>query len=523
MTRVPNLAGSLHERSLAHPERLAIATADVEQSYAELAAAAGRIATWLRRAELPPNARVGVLAARGPAAYAGILGAAWAGAAYVPLQPAHPDARLAETIARAELSALIVDEPVRERAQAVTDVKRTRILAPASDSVLAGIDSFDAPTELAADALAYVMFTSGTTGAPKGVAVTAANVTAFLRVVAERYQLGEDDRLSQFFDLTFDLSVFDIFAGLGAGASLHVVPDAQRMTPALWAAERRLSVWFSVPSTVADAVRTKSLQPAALPALRLSLFCGEPLPVACVEAWRAAAPGSRIENLYGPTEATVACLVESCDASMAVTSERGVVSIGRPLPGMHAAIHDTHEGGQRGFLAPGEVGELVLSGPQVSAGYWRDDELSAARYPRLDHPTLGPSTWYRTGDLAREDTEGRFHHLGRTDHQIKLRGYRVELEEIEAHLREAAGTPLVAAVAWPVRDGSALGIVAFLSGSARPIGVVRERLLARLPAPLVPRRFVELGSLPRSTSGKLDRAALLAHLESPPTDGTQRA
>ena len=509
MNSIPNLAWSLHERALAHPGKTAIVTAGQQLSYAALAASAGRVATWLRRTGLPANSRVGVLAARGPTAYAGILGAAWAGAAHVPLGPGQPDARLAQMLERAGLAALVVDDHSRARAARLIDARTTPLLAAESDAELESFDSIDAPAPIAPDALAYLMFTSGTTGVPKAVAVTAGNVSAFLRVVAERYQLGEDDRVSQFFELTFDLSVFDLFAGLGAGASLHVVPAAQRMAPVAFAREQRLSVWFSVPSTLADALRLKTLQPGVLPALRLSLFCGEPLPVACLEAWRAAAPHSRVENLYGPTEATVACLVERCDASMAVTAERAVVAIGRPFPGMQAAIHDA----ESGFLPPGEVGELVLAGAQVSAGYWQDDELTGARFSVLEHPTHGRQRWYRTGDLARQAADGRFHHLGRSDHQVKLRGHRVELEEIEAHLRDAAGTASVAAVAWPIQNGSALGIVAFLGAAPRTIPEVRERLAARLPAYMVPRRIVELEALPLASSGKLDRRALIELLE----------
>jgi non-ribosomal peptide synthetase component F len=192
------------------------------------------------------------------------------------------------------------------------------------------------------EALAYLMFTSGTTGTPKGVMVTAANLHHFAMVMQQRYQIGPGDRLSRASEITFDLSVFDIFVGLGNGAAVCVVPQAQRLAPARFIRERRLTVWFSVPSVATALQQLKMLKPGSLSQLRWSLFCGELLPVAVAAAWQAAAPNSVVENLYGPTEATVSCLLQRVPADItaagAVTANRGIVAIGRPNPGMRAAV-----------------------------------------------------------------------------------------------------------------------------------------------------------------------------------------
>jgi acyl-CoA synthetase (AMP-forming)/AMP-acid ligase II len=288
------------------------------------------------------------------------------------------------------------------------------------------------------------------------------------------------------------------------------VPRGELLAPARFIRDERLTVWFSVPSVVALLRKARLLRPGAFPALRLSSFCGEPLPLASIEAWRAAAPASAIENQYGPTEATISCTAERwSDGAPAVTEGRGTVAIGRPYEGTLAGIVDE----ALRFVAPGTPGELVLAGPQLAAGYLDDPELTARRFPTLAHPRHGEGRWYRTGDLAVEDEGGRLHHLGRIDHQVKILGKRVELEDIEANLRAACGTASVAAVAWPVEAGVAQGVVAFVAAGERDEEVVKSRMRARVPAHMVPRRVVPVGDLPLTANGKLDRKLLVALLD----------
>ncbi|HSM69063.1 MAG TPA: amino acid adenylation domain-containing protein, partial [Xanthomonadales bacterium] len=416
-------------------------------SYAELGERCRRVAGGLEREGVAAGSRVGVLAGRGATAYSGMLGACWAGCAWVPLNPAHPPDRLNHLLQRAEVDALVVHE---EGAALLPGLEApARVLGPGS----ARPDAVDhPPVPCRGDDLAYLMFTSGTTGVPKGVMITHAAIEHFLSVMQARYKIGPGDRVSQFFELTFDLSVFDVFMSLGNGATLCVLPEASRLAPAGFIREQKLTVWFSVPSALVLMDGFRQLRPGAFPDLRLSLFCGEPLPAEPLANWKAAAPDSVVENLYGPTEATLACLLQPCAADIPVTPERGCVAIGHPYPGMAAAIMDA-----QGRLAQsgGEPGELLLAGPQLAAGYWKDPSLTDERFITLDG-----RRWYRSGDLARQDDDGRFHHLGRTDNQVKIMGHRVELEEIDAQLRDACACESAMAVAWPVKHGSAQGVVA---------------------------------------------------------------
>jgi acyl-coenzyme A synthetase/AMP-(fatty) acid ligase len=251
----------------------------------------------------------------------------------------------------------------------------------------------------------------------------------------------------------------------------------------------------------------KQLPPGAFPSLRYSIFGGEPLLMSYVEAWRKAAPNSIIENQYGPTEATVACTGEWLTDPPRLTPSRGSISIGVPFPGMRAGIVDPNGV----FLSPGEIGELAVSGPQVAAGYFDDPQLTKQRFRSLAHPTFGRAVFYLTGDLAYEDADGHFHHLGRIDHQVKILGRRVELEEIESHLRAVTGGEAIV-VAWPVQDG-AHGVVAFVAGGEWTPEGAQEALRGRLPSYMVPQQILRRISLPLSANGKLNRGALLRELE----------
>lgn len=515
-----NLAAPLYRQAVSQPERLALSVDDKEFTYGELAARAGAIAAWLDRREAEPAARVGILAARSWEAYAGLLGTCWHGAAYVPLNPRLPESRLAWLLEFTELDALIVDAQGLQRLSgSVARACPQHVLAPAihapgtpaglarpvdGSEALPGDHPLTQPASREAAELAYIIFTSGTTGAPKGVMVTNGNVAAFLSAMRERYAFGPEDRVAQANELSFDNSVFDVFNAWSSGASLHVVPATQAMGPLRFMQSRDLTVWFSVPSTAIFMQRMKMLVPGGLPSLRYSAFAGEALPVATAQAWRAAAPHGILDCLYGPTETTVVCTGDRFSDAVHATESRGIVSIGKPFPGMEAKILD--ESGRT--VAPGSPGELAFSGSQVARGYFRNPAQTAERFRLIEG-----SVWYLTGDLACQDEAGLYHHLGRTDNQVKVNGYRVELEEVEAHLRAVCCTDSVAVVAWPIAHGTAAGLVAFVSGAEVGIGELREGMKARVPAYMVPSGVHVLPALPVNANGKCDRTALAGMLE----------
>jgi D-alanine--poly(phosphoribitol) ligase subunit 1 len=334
------------------------------------------------------------------------------------------------------------------------------------------------------------------------------SIAQFLEAVRVRIQPVSADRISQTSELSFDVSVFEMFLAWGSGASVHVVPATQLMSPSRFITDHGLTIWSSVPSIAAFMRGMKTLKPGAFPSLRYSVFCGEALPYPLAEAWQAAAPWSIVENLYGPTEATVGCVSATVGPEFPATPTLNLVPSGLPLPGVEAAVVDE----SFAFLPVGEVGQLVLAGGQLAEGYYNEPELNRERFPVIDG-----KRWYLTGDLTRQDEHGAFHHLGRMDRQIKLMGQRVELEEIEAHLRSVCNSDNVAAVAWPIEDGLVQGVVGFTSGASKPSQELLETLRRRLPSYMVPRRIVQLDELPHTANGKIDRNALALSLNESPS------
>ena len=501
-------------------------------SYRALHDRAAAVAATLQRTDTgagPPL--TAVFGARSATAFAGVLGALMRGHGYVPLHPNHPAERCRAMLERAGCRAVIADagatgrldallhglehplivllpddEDGAEAARLGRRWPRHTILPAAAMVPAAALES----VAVEPDALAYLLFTSGSTGTPKGVMVTQRNVRAFVDAAVDRYAIGPEDRLSQMFDLTFDLSAFDMFVSWQRGACLCCPGERDLMAPGRFIRDNRLTVWFSVPSVGVFARRLGLLRPGAFPSLRLSLFCGEPLPAEVATAWAAAAPGSVVENLYGPTEATIACTAYTWDPRSGPTEAlHGVVPIGAPLPGMRALV----AGDDLLEVPPGGEGELLMAGPQVSAGYWRDPERTAAAFVV---PPGRREVHYRTGDRARRPVGGGpLCFLGRRDHQIKVLGHRVELGEVEAALRDASGVDAVVAVGWPRTATGATGIIGFIGDTTVDGDRVLELVRGRLPSYMVPRELRVLAEIPLNANGKMDRGALLRSLEDP--------
>jgi amino acid adenylation domain-containing protein len=476
-----------------HPSRPALEVDGETLSYTELYGRAGAIA-----AELGEPPLTALLAARSASAYAAVLGALVAGHGYVPLNPRFPARRNAAMLERSGARTLVVDAEGLALADELLPVLEQPPRVVNADAIDSGSDWEPAPAP--SDAVAYLLFTSGSTGVPKGVAVSHANVVPFLDAVVERYEIGEEDRCSQTFDLTFDLSVFDMFVAWERGACLCVPSARELMAPGGFVRRAELTVWFSVPSTAAFMNRLRQLQPGAFPTLRWSLFCGEPLPAELASAFGAAAPASVVENLYGPTEATIACTAYRWDPERSPDEcVRGIVPIGAAFGTTRTLVvgDDLRE------LSPGGQGELLLAGPQVTSGYWNDPERTAEAFVTLPGR---PDVHYRTGDRVRSGAP--LVYLGRADSQIKVLGHRVELGEIEAALREVARVDEAVALGWPPTDSGAGGIVAFIPDPGADPEALRLELASRLPEYMVPRRFELRRELPLNPNGKLDRRAL---------------
>jgi D-alanine--poly(phosphoribitol) ligase subunit 1 len=508
-----NLAWNFFLSANQYSSRPCIFAHDREYTYKQVLHRVGSIANWLSDSGNSSPRHIGILGTRSFEACCGILASAWTGAAYIPLNLSQTADALTRLLKWLDLDAIIVDHAGAEKLtpDVIPDLP-PKVLIP--DSATAERNNWRKflslqqecnfePRAVAGDGPGYIEFTSGSTGTPKGVVIPNKAVSHFLRIMQERYAIQPEDRIAETADTSFDISVFNMFMTWRTGASLHIVPKKQAIAPLKFIQEQKITVWFSVPSVAVAMSRMGMLKPGALPTLRVSLFSGEPLPSKAALAWGEAACNSVVDNLYGPTEATVICLCERVGETPNVTAERDVISIGTPLEGTEASIWDT----SRRPLPANTPGELVLGGQQLALGYLGDAEKTAARFVEQNR-----KRWYLTGDLAYQDEQGRFHHLGRIDNQIKIRGYRVELEEVETHLRHAYRTSSAAAVAWPVEYGMASGIVAFVTEPGRTGDEATEELRLHMPLYMFPSKVHVLADLPSNSSGKIDRKALTQKL-----------
>lgn len=505
---------SFFEKVREQPDRIALSIGGVEWTYAELGAAAMRITCTLGACGLR-NRPVALFSAKSATVYAGMLGILAARNVYVPLNGRMSDERNSDTLESTGCPALIVDAASHDRIVPILRRCSTplTVLLPDVDNVPACFDDpgphrfvacGTAPEGAAAfddeadDAtrVAYIIQTSGSTGRPKGVPVRHESIDACIASLQALLALVPDDRCSQFAELSFDFSIGEIFLCWRAGATLCVPTEAEQRLPFGFAVRNRLSVWSSVPTLAADLLALRLLRPDSLPGLRVSYFCGEALPAALARAWGAAAPNSMIANLYGPTEAAVFATFHLFDA--AASHDFDTVPIGAPFDTVACLVEDDNGRSPE----PGEVGELLLGGVQVADGYLGD--ASATAFVR-DH---AGTRWYRTGDLvSRHPVHGLLFH-GRADRQVKVRGLRVELQDVESQIARIIGCDQIAVLPAMSDDGRCETLVAICAFLPAPDAQLRSACTRELPAPMVPRRFYALEQFPRSINGKLDLPAL---------------
>lgn len=481
-------------------------------SYQRLAECADRVASALQGLDTVDEGRSQpspclLFAHRSEAAYAGVLGILAAGRAYVPLNKNFPKERNAAIARRSGCRVLLVDERCSEALAALMPLLDPSIQVIAIETLMRRHEAAQgfARRERSPGDTAYVLFTSGTTGVPKGVMVTHANASTYMRSQLQLDPAPADSRFSQVFDLTFDLSVHDMFVCWGNGGCLYVPPSTDALELAAFVPEHRLTHWASVPSTGSFMQQFRKLKPAVFPDLQYSMFCGEAFPAALARDWSRAAPNSRILNLYGPTEATISCLRFEVEPGFLEGFDGGVLPLGVSLPGEETVIVD--EAGKP--VAPGCTGELLLGGHQLAAGYVSENPADHARFFECRYPDHVATRWYRTGDLASVNNENGLVFHGRLDTQVKIRGNRIELQEIEYVIKRCTEAAMVCVVAWP-RDkaGMAAGLVAFMSGADLEDAWVLAECRKRLPLYAIPNRVVQLETLPLNVNGKVDRNAL---------------
>jgi amino acid adenylation domain-containing protein len=502
------------------PEATAIVLGRERMSYGALRSYARRLARVLGAAGCRPGDRVCLFLPKAPQAIGAMLATLEVGAAYVPIDLGNPAARVARIVATCEPRCILASD------EAEPLLREVLAAGAAPASVRLGWISGQAPAdaafgpkdiERASEArgggssggdTAHILFTSGSTGQPKGVVITHDNVLAFVRFAIRQFGLGPDDRLSGHSPLCFDLSTFDIYGALTAGAELHLVPPALNLLAhklAEFIRQSELTQWFSVPSALTYLARFEAVAHGDFPSLRRLLWCGDVLPTPVLGQLMRRLPHARFTNLYGPTEATIASSHYTVEAAPA--SDREPIPIGRACDGERLLVLD----GDLQATPPGEVGQLYIAGAGLSPGYYRDPDKTQAAFVELERADKTVDRIYRTGDLARVDEAGLVWFVGRADTQIKSRGYRIELGEIEAAASavEAVGECAVVALASDGFEGATI-CLAYTPrpGAELAHAELRTILSQHLPTYMLPTRWAKLEALPKNAHGKIDRPAL---------------
>lgn len=488
-----------HEQVGLRPAACAVATQQEMMTYEELDRRSNQVAHYLHGKGVRRGTLVGVCCERSIGLAVVLLGIWKAGGAYVPLDPTLPRDRLSSMIGGSMLSVLVTQLALRPRLPAFEGIVIDLDLEGAE---LLGCDDAPCPPVVGRDDLAYLMYTSGSTGTPKGVAVTHGNVAESTRA-REVYYRHPVERFLFTSSLAFDSSVIGLYWTWCTGGELVIPAEDQQGDPdallGLVARHRITHVAWG-PSLYARLLQKKA--PSGGESLRVVIVGGEVLPVELVRQHYELLPHALLYNEYGPTEATVWSVVHQAS----VQDGGARVPIGRAIAGTHVFLLDE----QRHPVSTGQIGEIYIGGGGVAQGYWNDSVLTAASFLRRCDGQ--PGFMYKTGDLGVRRTDGLFEFVGRRDRQIKLRGYRIELEDIESVLR---GVPGVSDAAVLCRDSPAreAALVAYLrpqQGVTLVVGDVWDALRLRLPSYMVPSSVVLLPVFPYTASGKVDRLALPA-------------
>lgn len=509
--------------SRATPSKIAIHSSNTSLSYEQLKRGAEGIAASLTHAGISRGERVGVWMDKTPSCVQSLLGIMMAGAAYVPLDPRAPWRRCRIIIEDCDLAGLVVDAPHFQVLPQLLDgltikltltegqvdenlanyfLKNSLKSQPLDRAMTTRPMTLSSPE---ADDLAYILYTSGSTGTPKGVMHSHRSAIAFVHWVQNTFEINHDDVFSSHAPFHFDLSISDLYASLGSGASVHLISTMEGMlAPYLVAkmAEWKITIWYSVPSILSDMLNIGSLEEHGFGKVRIIFFAGEVFPIAQLRRLRRALPSVQLANLYGPTETNV-CNYYIVPKDMP-DNQSAPIPIGKVCEHMEGFILN-EEGSE---VTEGKEGTLWIKGDNLMQGYWNNPERSSKDL--REDPRGLPGMAYCTGDRVRKIDKGEYDYLGRLDHMVKTRGYRVELGEIENTLN--CHPQVLEAVCCALADDKiGARIVASLvvrAGQTLDISALRAFCRERLPIYMTPDKIEVRETLPRTSTGKVDRQSL---------------
>ena len=505
----------IDEAASATPDRQAIGFRDQTLSYAELATASSKLANVLAEQGVSKGDRVGIYMQKRTESAIAIYGIMKAGAAYVPIDPALPPSRFRKLVNNCGMRHL-VSAPDKTRALLKASLEDTSIecLVGLEDqtelpfrtipweAVQSADTSNSTHGSIGGDSLAYIMYTSGSTGEPKGIMHTHHSGLSFAKWAANEYGFRRDDRLTNHAPLHFDLSTMDYFAAAAAGATTVIVPEEYTKLPVSYATlleTQAISVFYTVPFALIQLLLRGELASRNLQRLRWIIFGGEPFPTPHLRSLMRELPHVQFDNIYGPAE------VNGCTHYTIPSADdlNESVPIGPIAQIAQALIVDENDHAVR----QGDPGELLVCTPTMMQGYWQSPELNAAAFYRLD--STG-DIYYRTGDIVRERPDGIFDFLGRKDRQIKVRGFRVELDEVESAMAAIAGVEEAAAFVIEDCAGnkSIQGAVTLKEIDAFSGTDVIAQTKQHLPWYAVPTAVRIHNSFPRTSTGKIDRRDL---------------
>jgi amino acid adenylation domain-containing protein len=510
----------LQNSAARYPEKQAVCARGRSITYRELEERSNQLAHLLQQRGVRKGDRVGIYFPKGLESIIAMLGIVKAGAVYVPLDPQAPAQRIGYIISNCGICALITRSDKRQALDEVTlSLLSFTILideAPHSSNgasvipwtMLAEYPASHAPQVTMTETdLAYILYTSGSTGRPKGVMLTHQNALTFVEWCAAKFQITSEDRLSNHAPLHFDLSVFDVYNTLEAGATLYMITEDLALFPgrlAEFIGAEGITVWYSVPSALMLLLLHADLNADRLCKLRMILFAGEVFPMKYLRQLAEQLPHIELYNLYGPTETNV-CTYYKVERERLAALDKLPIGVACENTEVFA-VNERNEI----VVQAGGTGELYVRGPAVTYGYWADTEKTRAMVVPNTFQQNFEEKLYRTGDLVQLAEDGNYYFLGRRDSMIKSRGYRIELGEIETALLSHPSVKEAVAVAIPdeIVGSRIRAVVAFHDGVSLVPAELQQYCGTRIPKYMIPEAIDFRTELPKTSTGKIDRVQL---------------